>query len=54
MKTHYDCPCPEKSPLNYAISIISDKWKMQIMRAFSAFHIFKNQVINYATALAFI
>lgn len=29
--THYDCPCLEKCPLNYAMSIIGGKWKMQII-----------------------
>lgn len=31
IKTHYDCPCLEKCPLNYAMSIIGGKWKMQII-----------------------
>ena len=31
--THYDCPCLEKCPLNYAMSIIGSKWKMQIICA---------------------
>ena len=31
--THYDCPCLEKCPLNYAMSIIGGKWKMQILCA---------------------
>ena len=31
--THYDCPCLEKCPLNYAMSIIGGKWKMQIICA---------------------
>ncbi len=29
--THYDCPCLEKCPLNYAMSIIGGKWRMQIL-----------------------
>ena len=32
-KTHYDCPCLEKCPLNYAMSIVGGKWKMQIVCA---------------------
>lgn len=32
-ETHYDCPCLEKCPLNYAMSIIGGKWKMQIICA---------------------
>lgn len=31
IKTHYDCPCLEKCPLNYAMSVIGSKWKMQII-----------------------
>ena len=31
IQTHYDCPCLEKCPLNYAMSIIGGKWKMQII-----------------------
>ncbi len=31
IETHYDCPCLEKCPLNYAMSIIGGKWKMQII-----------------------
>lgn len=31
--THYECPCLEKCPLNYAMSIIGGKWKMQIICA---------------------
>ena len=31
IQTHYDCPCPEKCPLNYTMSIIGGKWKMQII-----------------------
>ena len=27
----YDCPCLENCPLNYAMSIIGGKWKMQII-----------------------
>ena len=33
IETHYDCPCLEKCPLNYAMSIIGGKWKMQIICA---------------------
>ena len=33
IKTHYDCPCMEKCPLNYAMSLIGGKWKMQIICA---------------------
>ena len=33
IETHYDCPCLEKCPLNYAMSIIGGKWKMQILCA---------------------
>lgn len=33
IETHYDCPCLEKCPLNYAMSIIGGKWKMQIVCA---------------------
>ena len=33
IKTHYDCPCLEKCPLNYAMSIVGGKWKMQIVCA---------------------
>lgn len=32
-ETHYDCPCLERCPLNYAMSIIGGKWKMQIICA---------------------
>ena len=31
IETHYDCPCLEKCPLNYTMSIIGGKWKMQII-----------------------
>ena len=31
IQTHYDCPCLEKCPLNYTMSIIGGKWKMQII-----------------------
>ena len=31
IETHYECPCLEKCPLNYAMSIIGGKWKMQII-----------------------
>ena len=33
ISTHYQCPCLEKCPLNYAMSIIGGKWKMQIICA---------------------
>lgn len=33
IETHYDCPCLEKCPLNYAMSLIGGKWKMQIICA---------------------
>lgn len=33
ISTHYDCPCLEKCPLNYAMSIIGGKWRMQILCA---------------------
>ncbi len=33
IETHYDCPCLEKCPLNYAMSIIGGKWKVQIVCA---------------------
>ena len=33
MEVHYDCPCLEKCPLNYAMSLIGGKWKMQILCA---------------------
>ena len=33
IETHYDCPCLEKCPLSYAMSIIGGKWKMQIICA---------------------
>ena len=33
IETHYDCPCLEKCPLNYSMSIIGGKWKMQIICA---------------------
>ena len=33
IETHYDCPCLEKCPLHYAMSIIGGKWKMQIICA---------------------
>ncbi|MEE0796302.1 MAG: helix-turn-helix domain-containing protein [Anaerovoracaceae bacterium] len=29
--THYDCPCLEKCPLSFAMSIVGGKWKMQII-----------------------
>ena len=29
--THYDCPCLEKCPLNYAMTLLGGKWKMQII-----------------------
>ena len=25
--SHYDCPCMEKCPLHYAMSLIGGKWK---------------------------
>ena len=33
IETHYDCPCLEKCPLNYVMSLIGGKWKMQIICA---------------------
>lgn len=33
IETHYDCPCLEKCPLNYAMSLVGGKWKMQIICA---------------------
>ena len=33
IETHYDCPCLEKCPLHYAMSIIGGKWKIQIICA---------------------
>ena len=30
---HYDCPCMEKCPLHYAMSVIGGKWKSQIVCA---------------------
>lgn len=33
IETHYECPCLEKCPLNYAMSLIGGKWKMQIICA---------------------
>ena len=29
--SHYDCPCMEKCPLHYAMSLIGGKWKVQIL-----------------------
>ena len=31
--SHYDCPCMEKCPLHYAMSVIGGKWKVQIVCA---------------------
>ncbi len=31
--THYDCPCLERCPLHYAMSMIGSKWKVQILCA---------------------
>lgn len=33
IETHYDCPCLENCPLNFAMSVIGGKWKMQIICA---------------------
>jgi DNA-binding HxlR family transcriptional regulator len=33
IESHYDCPCLEKCPLRYAMSIIGGKWKVQILCA---------------------
>lgn len=33
IETHYECPCLEKCPLNYAMSVVGGKWKMQIICA---------------------
>ncbi len=33
IETHYDCPCLEKCPLNYAMQLVGGKWKMQIICA---------------------
>lgn len=33
IKTHYECPCLDTCPLNYAMSIIGGKWRMQILCA---------------------
>ena len=30
---HYDCPCMEKCPLHYAMTLIGGKWKVQILCA---------------------
>ena len=29
--SYYDCPCMEKCPLHYAMSLIGGKWKVQIL-----------------------
>ena len=31
--SHYDCPCMEKCPLHYAMSVIGGKWTVQIVCA---------------------
>lgn len=31
--SHYDCPCMEKCPLHYAMTLIGGKWKVQILCA---------------------
>ena len=28
-QSHYDCPCMEKCPLHYAMSVIGGKWKVR-------------------------
>ena len=30
-QSHYECPCMEKCPLHYAMSVIGGKWKVQIV-----------------------
>ena len=32
-QSHYECPCMEKCPLHYAMSVIGGKWKVQILCA---------------------
>ena len=32
-QSHYECPCMEKCPLHYAMSVIGGKWKVQIVCA---------------------
>ena len=34
--SHYDCPCMEKCPLHYAMSLIGGKWKLLILRNLKA------------------
>ena len=31
LETHYECPCLDKCPLSYAMSIIGGKWKLFIV-----------------------
>lgn len=33
IETHYDCPCLKSCPLNYAMTLIGGKWRMQILCA---------------------
>ena len=35
-QSHYDCPCMEKCPLHYAMSVIGGKWKVQIVCALTS------------------
>ena len=30
--SHYDCPCMEKCPLHYAMSVIGGKWKVHLLK----------------------
>ena len=39
IETHYDCPCLEKCPLNYAMSIIGGKWKILVLWYISFFKV---------------
>ena len=31
VETNYNCPCMEKCPLHYVMSVIGGKWKIQIL-----------------------
>ena len=33
MENHYQCPCLERCPLHYAMTLIGGKWKVQILCA---------------------
>ena len=43
LETHYECPCLDKCPLSYAMSIIGGKWKL-----FIVFQLFGSEQLRFS------